>query len=458
MIYALEEGTNLRLVSYSDHGIIDLYSDTSCEALFAFAEADLEDCYDLVLEYIESMIDIENLRCLKDEDGYALSELYDLLTEVHPFFEHADPAFIWSDMLGATLNLLLSNKKVTEEKYYTLLFHLIKPVLSFSSGEVRETSIMNDEAQFAQRLYREYLHITNRDIYFNWEKRLFSSLTDLQKYTKLYLYWVLDASSSRFKGLDMVSRQKLFANIFGSINLWQPLTIKEVSCIGSPNSQSIGKLLFMGFRASMSSCHQHTYSELADEAEKDATDKPTEKRDSKDYLDMLYDINSDDADIAADLSDWLNAQIEASKKETSQPLFKAYEISSFSDYILLQLRILTEHNVIMKRCKNCEQYFITERPNIDYCQRILPGESQTCYVIGPKRVFNKNLAADLPRALYSKAYKRYQARLRRGVITEKEFEIWKSEAKTHLENVQHHLIPLTEYTNWMEGQNKDKEE
>lgn len=94
-------------------------------------------------------------------------------------------------------------------------------------------------------------------------------------------------------------------------------------------------------------------------------------------------------------------------------MFKAYEISCFSDYILLQLRLMTEKAVVVKRCKNCSQYFITERTNIDYCQRILPGETQTCFVIGPKRVFNKNLSTDIPRGLYSKAYKRCQLRFRR---------------------------------------------
>ena len=38
------------------------------------------------------------------------------------------------------------------------------------------------------------------------------------------------------------------------------------------------------------------------------------------------------------------------------------------------------------------------------------------YVIGSKRVFNRNLAAGLPRELCSKAYKKNQARLpRKGI-------------------------------------------
>ena len=169
------------------------------------------------------------------------------------------------------------------------------------------------------------------------------------------------------------------------------------------------------------------------------------------YAAVLGELHSDGYDLDADSSRWLKKQITAIKKETSKPLFKAYEISSFTDYILLQLRYLTEQSAIIKRCKNCGQYFITERPNIDYCQRILPGETQTCFVIGPRRVYNKTLSDDLPRNLYAKAYKRYQARLRRKSITDDEFEVWKAEAKRHLDDVQNGRISVEEYMGWMES-------
>lgn len=72
------------------------------------------------------------------------------------------------------------------------------------------------------------------------------------------------------------------------------------------------------------------------------------------------------------------------------------------------------------------------------------------YVIGSKRVFNRNLAAGLPRELCSKAYKKNQARLRRKGITEEMFEEWKVQAKKHLEDVQQGRISMEEYTTWME--------
>jgi len=93
---------------------------------------------------------------------------------------------------------------------------------------------------------------------------------------------------------------------------------------------------------------------------------------------------------------------------------------------------------------------LPDRSNVDYCQRILPGENLTCFEIGPKRVFNRLLAADQPRNLYSKSYKKYQARLRRKTITEDEFHTWREQAKEYLNKVQNGQISLEEYESWME--------
>ena len=168
------------------------------------------------------------------------------------------------------------------------------------------------------------------------------------------------------------------------------------------------------------------------------------------YAKVLEELVSDSELLSEDIADWLAAKVDNAIHDDTTSWFRAYEIASFSDYLLLQVSLLTEKKVIIKRCKNCGRYFIPEKISIDYCHRILPGETQSCYEIGPKRVFNKLLAADLPRNLYSKAYKKYQARLRRKVITEDEFNTWRENAKEYLENVQHGLISTEEYTEWMQ--------
>ena len=443
MIYAYEEGFALKLITVSGREVCDLFEDHTGEALFSFADAELQGCTNLMADYIRSRINVEKLECVVPEEDL-LPGLYDALCAVHPFFKYADPAAVLPDILGATLNLLMKGKDVSEEKYNVLLFHLLDPVVSFASALGNDGYTLADEIHFRERLYHEYTLADDPDVVSDLKKRSITAFASLQRYTKAYLHWVLDASAVRYKGVDMPTRQRLFARVFGSTNLWQPLRIKEVSCIGSPEGQSLRDIFYQGI------WERVKHPEDRERIERETHRKTADEMERQRYAQVMEEVQSDDVDIDDDLAGWLRTQIEEAKKETSQPLFKAYEISGFSDYILLQLRLMTERAVIVKRCKNCGQYFITERPNIDYCQRILPGETQSCYIVGPKRVFNKNLSADAPRGLYSKAYKKYQARLRRGGMTEAEFETWKAEAKRRLECVQNGTMEMKEYSDWME--------
>ena len=443
MIYAYEEGFALKLIAMSGRDVFDLYEDRSGEALFAFADADLQECTDLIVKYIRSRIDVETLQRVTPKEDF-LPRLYDALSAVHPFFKCADPAAVLADMLGATLNLYLKVKTVSQSDHFDLLSSLMGPLTAFNFADDNNGFSIADEIPLIERLYHEYIHLNDPNVERDLKKRSITGLSSLQKYLKSYLHWVLDASAVRFRGIDMPTRQRLYARIFGSSNLWQPLRVKEASCVGSPKDQSLKDILYQGI------LELARHPEEMERVGEETRQKTAVEIERQRYAAVMEEVYSDNIDIDADLANWLRVQIEEAKKETSQPLFKAYEISGFSDYILLQLRLLTEHAVIIKRCKNCLRYFITERPNIDYCQRVLPGETQSCYIIGPKRVFNKNLSADVPRGLYSKAYKKYQARLRRGGITEAAFEAWKEEAKRHLERVQNGEIDLVEYSEWME--------
>ncbi len=443
MLDAYEDGAALHLTARSDRGNLDLFTDTTGEALFAFADNDFSDLTKLLVQYLRSRIDIESLECLEPEEDL-LPEIHDRLLALHPFFRTLDHLSAIPDMLAASMNQLMESKDVDEEKYYELLHHLTSPSLSLCLSDTQYLTGYHDDLLFRRRCYNEYKDrekITTRQLLRN---RGITSLGALQKYVKLYLYWVLDASSARFKTLGMDERLALFARVFGSVNQWQPLAVKEVSCIGMPDGHSVYDIFLRGRWEMLNNADRA--GEIADET----MHRAEEEKERQSFAKVLAELVSDDPDLDAEMNSWMNSQIDAAKKETSQPLFKAYEISCFSDYILLQLRLMTEKAVVVKRCKNCGQYFITERTNIDYCQRIRPGETQTCFVIGPKRVFNKNLSTDIPRGLYSKAYKRCQLRFRRQSITEDEWTAWKAQAKKMLDDVQNGIISIEEYTQWIE--------
>ena len=91
----------------------------------------------------------------------------------------------------------------------------------------------------------------------------------------IYLYWVLNASAVRFNGMTLDERLGLFSSVFGSINNWQPLSLKEVSCIGEPISSDIDAI-FRRSRWAMLEDVDHVMEiamEIADQAQCYAEEK-----------------------------------------------------------------------------------------------------------------------------------------------------------------------------------------
>ena len=443
MIYAYEEGNSLCVVDYTDDGAQNLFCDATGEHLFHFVDTDLSKFMELFLTYFDSRINRTTLEC-KETETDLMEQLYTTFTVLHPFFQSDEHTSSLPYLLANTLNQVVEKAELTKEHYMGLLSHLTGPALNSCCKRAGRLSPYYDSALFAQRFYEEYRQRDKASIHNKWRKDGIGGLESLQKYIRSYLYWILDSTAARFDALTQEQRLRLFSSVFGSSNAWQPFAIRDVLCPGTPNSHAVADILRKG--------QSHILENLSDmDSVVDETQRmAAEEIERSQYAKVLEELVSDSELLSEDIADWLAAKVDNAIHDDTTSWFRAYEIASFSDYLLLQVSLLTEKKVIIKRCKNCGRYFIPEKISIDYCHRILPGETQSCYEIGPKRVFNKLLAADLPRNLYSKAYKKYQARLRRKVITEDEFNTWRENAKEYLENVQHGLISTEEYTEWMQ--------
>ena len=436
MLYAYEERPALRLVAQTPNGMRDILIDSSYEQLFAFADMDLSAIRKELARFFTAHVD-RATGDVREPTEKEVSSIYDALVSVHPFFQFSDHATALPDILAYTYNAILIGKGIdlSREEYDSKIKALVSTAALHCQNKSGYLESYHDQLLMSKRYYDSR----------NKPSFTITSLPSFQNYVKAYLYWVLDASAERFGALSMTDRLRLFRQVFGDAR--QLLCLKEISCIGTPGNKGIQRIINRGEWSLVSGASAEEVLSIVDDMEQEMR----REVDRANYAAVLSELNSDELSLDHDVGGWLKKQITAIKKETSEPLFKAYEISSFTDYILLQLRYLTEQSAIIKRCKNCGQYFITERSNIDYCQRILPGETQSCFIIGPRRVYNRTLSDDLPRSLYAKAYKKYQARLRRKVITPDEFNAWKVNAKRYLDDIQNGKISTEEYRAWMEG-------
>lgn len=127
--------------------------------------------------------------------------------------------------------------------------------------------------------------------------------------------------------------------------------------------------------------------------------------------------------------DYISDSIISNIKSEETKISQIYETYKLGDIAFLEFFKMLENNFKIKKCKNCNKYFILKGDYAtDYCDRIPRGEKFTCKKIAAinarKGKINKNPILKE----YEKAYKRNHARLSSKKITSDEFYNWTNEA------------------------------
>ena len=111
-------------------------------------------------------------------------------------------------------------------------------------------------------------------------------------------------------------------------------------------------------------------------------------------------------------------------------LVQAYDFGTLPQYIYHEIMQMILSDRALRRCKHCGRYFIppNNRP-IEYCDSVAPGQTKPCYAIGPMSTYTDKVKADPILEIYTRAYKRYIARRRKGAISPEDFDKWAAFAK-----------------------------
>ena len=129
-----------------------------------------------------------------------------------------------------------------------------------------------------------------------------------------------------------------------------------------------------------------------------------------------------------------------------------YEFNSVADILELEFSKLMEHNIRFRKCKRCGKYFIMKgNYNTKYCDRIAPGETQTCQDLAAQENYKKKTEGDEALSIYNKYYKRYYARVKAKQIKEADFKKWKYAALTKRSECSDGKITPDEFGKWMEA-------
>ena len=127
-----------------------------------------------------------------------------------------------------------------------------------------------------------------------------------------------------------------------------------------------------------------------------------------------------------------------------------YVLDTLEDLLKYEVYGMIQAEKRIKRCKNCGRYFVVDKSNMEYCDRIAAGETKPCSEIGKSRTYEQKIAkGGTAMALYRKAYKTHFARIRSGTMTREQFDAWKDEATAKRQDVETGTLDMDEYAPWL---------
>ena len=136
-----------------------------------------------------------------------------------------------------------------------------------------------------------------------------------------------------------------------------------------------------------------------------------------------------------------------SEKEVEQ----LHEIQNIEALFRFEFIKMIEHDIFIKKCKNCERFFIPRRrADAEYCERIYGGTSRKCSEIGATVRHEKKVAGNPILEAHKKAYRRFNARTRTKKMTQSEFLCWSDEARIKRDECLAGELPFDEYVAWLE--------
>ena len=128
-----------------------------------------------------------------------------------------------------------------------------------------------------------------------------------------------------------------------------------------------------------------------------------------------------------------------------------YVIDSIDDLFRFEFVKMIEHDIFIKKCKNCEHFFIPKRrTDAVYCDRIYGNSGRKCTEVGAMMRYEKKVAENPILEAHKKAYRRFNSRTRTKKMTQSEFMLWSEEAAKKRDECLTGALLFDEFVAWLE--------
>ena len=134
------------------------------------------------------------------------------------------------------------------------------------------------------------------------------------------------------------------------------------------------------------------------------------------------------------------------------------DATSSSVYTILYItlfKFVEENKYIIKKCKNCGKYFITDNPRVSYCDNLFKG-TQSCKDIGNQIAQRIKQENEIVYGKYRKIYAKKAMLVNRNPdieVYKKDYENWKKEAKEFMDAIRAEEKTYKEFDEWLDSYN-----
>jgi len=136
---------------------------------------------------------------------------------------------------------------------------------------------------------------------------------------------------------------------------------------------------------------------------------------------------------------------------TAPEIVELYEIDSIADLLRFEFVKMIERDIFIKKCKNCERFFIPKRrADVEYCDYIYGDSNRTCSEVGATIRYEKKVAGNPILEAHKKAYRRLHSHTRTKKMTQSDFLKWSEEASRKRDACLAGTLGFEEFVEWLE--------
>lgn len=419
--------------SYTDvDGTVFYEEDKNHYGLFNFLAVDLTNLPRELESYFSKIIDLKTLK-LKDYKPTPddLSKIDNILYGIHPYFEFISSEEI-NDAIGDYFNALLIQNSYNQEDYSYSPIYDKEWYLETCMALFPESFF--DKNKMALNFYNIYLSTVKPDDddeppYVKLPPEGFNNLISLQDHFRSMVFWMLDASAPYLNKLSIPERAWVYGSVHSTMSDQPHMVVTKQISFADPHRRSYSSNYSRLEYIDGVDCHFTLFGDLRN-------------------------FHNNQENIHPEAINVLKSIVKAAKEGFSEGIYEEYEVSSLYEVLLLEIYHMILDNTLVKKCRNCEKYFVVKNLNVEYCDRRINDDEElddyrTCSDVGPKLSYQRKLEEDLPLKLYSRSYKTHYARIKSGKMTQGQFFEWQQEAKAKLEEVRAGSYEFEDFKKWL---------